>query len=108
MAHRKTKLPHDDTENLREEFDRLRTDFTSLARALKAYAGNEDKLLGDMTGDRVVALKKAGEHQLDLAKRYAADGARVAEKSVREHPGYAVAGAAALGFLLGAYALRRR
>ena len=102
MAHGKMKHQNDETERLREEFDRLRTDFSSLARELKSYAEHEERVLGDMTSDRVVALKKAGEHQLDLAKRYAADAGRVAETTVRDHPGYAVAGAAALGFLLGA------
>ena len=65
-------------------------------------------MLGEKASDRVVALKDAGEHQLDMAKRYAVDAGRAAETTVREHPGYAVAGAAALGFLLGALTLRRR
>jgi len=108
MAHGKTKLPHAETERLREEFDNLRTDFTSLARELKSYAEHEERALGGKTSDRVVALRDVGEHQLELAKRYAADAGRVAQTTAREHPGYAVASAAALGFLLGAFTLRRR
>ncbi|MCB1350185.1 MAG: hypothetical protein KDK11_16670 [Maritimibacter sp.] len=113
MAHGKTRLHKDETDRLREEFDNLRTDFASLARELKAYVEHEEHLLGDRvlggrTSDRVVALKQAGAHQLDLAKRYAADAGKAAETTLRDHPGYVVAGAAALGFLVGAFALRRR
>ena len=83
MAHGKTRLHKDETDRLREEFDNLRTDFASLARELKAYAEHEEHLLGDRvlggrTSDRVVALKQAGAHQLDLAKRYAADAGKAA------------------------------
>jgi len=108
MAHTKTKLHHDDTDRLREEFDTLRSDFQSLARELRSFARHEEEALEGKASDRVVALKTAGEHQLELAKRYAADAGKAAEKTVREHPGYAVAGAAAVGFLLGALTLRHR
>lgn len=108
MAHAKTKLQNEDTQRLREEFETLRADFASLTRELKSFVDHERRGFDGAAGDRVVALKAMGEHQLDLAKRYAADAGRAAEDTVREHPGYAVAGAAALGFLLGAFTLRHR
>ena len=108
MAHSKTRLDHDETDRLREEFDTLRSDFRSLARELRAYGEHEEHALGGRAEERIVALKAAGAHQFETAKRYAADAGRAAETGVREHPGYAVAGAAALGFLLGALTLRRR
>lgn len=108
MAHAKEKLLHEDTDRLREEFDALRHDFRSLARDLKTFAAHEERALGDQAGDRIVALKAVGERQIEMAKRYAADAGKAAENTVREHPAYAVAGAAALGFLIGALTLRRR
>lgn len=112
MAHGKTRTHKDETDLLREEFDALRDDFAALAGTLKAYAEKEGQRLGekavDRADNRVVALKQAGAHQLDLAKRYAADAGKAAETTLREHPGYVVAGAAALGFLVGALTGRRR
>ncbi|MCB1339415.1 MAG: DUF883 family protein, partial [Maritimibacter sp.] len=58
--------------------------------------------------ERVVALRAAGEHRLEEIRTRATEAAKRAETTVREHPAYAVAGAAALGFLLGALTLRRR
>lgn len=108
MAHRKPKLHTDDTERLREEFDALRDDFASLTRELRTFAEHEERILGAKASDRVVALKQIGAEQFDLARRYAVDAGKAAETTVRQHPGYAVAGLAALGFLVGALALRRR
>ena len=107
MAHSKMKPRKDDSEHLREEFDNLRADFASLARELKSYAEQSGRTLEDSTSDRVVALKTAGERQFESAKGYALDAAKAAEDGVRAHPGYAVAGAAALGFLLGAFTMKR-
>ncbi|MCB1359213.1 MAG: hypothetical protein KDK53_22820 [Maritimibacter sp.] len=108
MAHAKSRTHNDETEMLRAEFDALRDDFAALAGTLRSLAETEERRLGATAGDRVVALKQAGAHQLDLAKRYAADAGKAAETTLREHPGYVVAGAAALGFLVGALAGRRR
>lgn len=108
MAHGRAKIPKDETARLREEFDNLRTDFLSLAQELKAYAEHEQHAFEDRASDRVVALRAASERQLEAAKGYALDAAKAAENGVREHPGYAVAGAAALGFLIGAFTTRRR
>jgi len=108
MAQAKAKTQNPDYEKLREEFDTLRSDFRSLTRELKAFARHEERTLADRANERVVALKSAGEHQYELARDYAIDAAKTAEETVREHPGYAVAGAAALGFLLGAFTVRRR
>ena len=108
MAHGKTRLHKDETDLLREEFDALRDDFAALAGTLKAYAETEELRLGDKASDRLVALKQAGAHQLDIARRYAADAGKAAETTLREHPAYVVAGAAALGFLVGALTGRRR
>jgi len=108
MARAKEKIQHDEYDRLRAEFDTLRDDLASLAGELKSFARDKEQTLADRTNERVVALKSAGEHQLELARTYALDAAKSAEKTVREHPAYAVAGAAALGFLLGAITLRRR
>lgn len=108
MAHAKEKLLHEDTDRLREEFDTLRRDFRSLARELKTFAEHEERALAEEAGGRIVSLKAAGERQLDMARRYAVDAGKAAGETVRAHPGYAVAGAAALGFLIGALTLRRR
>jgi len=108
MAHSKSKIRTDEYDRLHADFDILRDDFQSLAQELKAFAQHEEHMLGDRASERVVALKAAGEQQLELAKTYAFDAAKGAEDTVRRHPGYAVAGAATLGFLLGAIALRRR
>lgn len=108
MAHGKLKTHQDDTDHLREEFETLRSDFMALARDLRSYAEHENRALADKTSDRVVSLKAAGQHQLDIARGYAGEAVKAAETTVREHPGYAVAGAAAAGFLVGALATRRR
>jgi ElaB/YqjD/DUF883 family membrane-anchored ribosome-binding protein len=108
MAHSKMKIQKDDTEQLRREFDNLREDFVSMARELKSYAGHQGRSVEEAASDRVVALKSVGERQLEAAKSYAVDAAKAAEEGVRAHPGYSVAGAAALGFLLGVVTARRR
>jgi len=108
MAHSKVKIQKDESQRLREEFDTLRADFVSLARELKSYAEHEGRGLEDTASDRVVALKSVGERQFEAAKGYAVDAAKAAEEGVRAHPGYAVAGAAAVGFLLGAFTTHRR
>lgn len=107
MAHTKLKTKADETERLRKEFDNLREDFMSLTRELRSYAQNEERALGERASERVVSLKSAGERQYETAKHYAVDAAKTAETTVREHPAYAVAGAAVLGFLVGAFAVRR-
>ena len=108
MAHAKSKLHTDDFDRLRTECETLCGDVALLVQDLKTFARAEERSLADRAGERVVALKSTGEQQLDLAKARARDAAQAAEKTVREHPGYAVAGAAALGFLIGALTLRRR
>ncbi len=108
MAHSKNKIRNDEFDRLHAEFETLRGDFLSLAQELKSFARHEERMLGDRANERVVALKSSGLEQLEMAKNYALDAAKTAEERVRDHPGYAVAGAAALGFLLGAITLRRR
>lgn len=108
MAHAKEKIENVEYERLRNEFENLRSDFLSLTRELRSYARHEERALAEKANDRVVALKSAGEQQLDLAREYVIEGAETAENMVREHPAYAVAGATALGFLLGAFTARRR
>lgn len=107
MAHSKMKIHTDESERLRAEFDNLREDVMALAHDLKAYAQHEERALGERANDRVVSLKTTGAEQFEAARTYAVEAAKTAETTVREHPAYAVAGAAALGFLLGAFTVRR-
>lgn len=104
-----SKRRHSDPlEDLRVDFEMLREDVGALAQIMKEEVRFQEKDLAGKASERVVALRSAGEHRLEEIRTRATEAAKRAETTVREHPGYAVAGAAALGFMLGALALRRR
>ncbi len=117
------------TADLKREFDSLKADLGGLAKELRAYAASQERSLGqraadtasatagtmrDAAGtmrDNVSTLRDAvlerGDEQLQSLRAFAETAAGNAEDMVRQHPGSTVAGAAAVGFLIGALMARR-
>lgn len=98
----------DPLEDLRRDFEALREDVGALAQVFKDEARLRQRELTDSATDRVVALRSASEERLDEIRDRATLAAHRAEDVVRRNPAYAVGGAAALGFLVGAIFSRRR
>lgn len=96
-----------ETEALANELAALRKDFGALAKDLRAIVEARTDSISDLTADRMVALKSAGERQVARATKLAENAAHDAEDYVREHPAGTIAASAVLGFLIGAIAARR-
>ena len=95
------------TDEMRRDFDALRRDVSSLTEVVKQYAQLQESNLKTMANDRIVSLKAAGEDQIEHLRSRAEQTVRDAEGYVRQNPTNAVAGAAALGFIIGAIFSRR-
>ena len=95
------------TAEMRRDFDALRKDVSALTDVMKQYATLQESNLRAAANDRIVSLKSAGEDQLDELRQRAEQTAADAQEMVRKNPGYSVAGAAAIGFIIGALTARR-
>lgn len=105
MAQAKQTTP--DTDALMKEVEALRKDFGALTQELKSLAQDSSESLSARAADRVVALKTKGERQLEEASALAGKAAEDASDYVKKKPATSMAGAAALGFVVGALTARR-
>lgn len=117
------------TADLKREFDSLKKDFGALTRELRAFAEAQERSLarrasegareaGSMAAETMDAavdsirdaagnLRDSGEQHVQRLREIAEQAGAGAEEMVRERPGATLAGAAALGFLVGALTARR-
>jgi ElaB/YqjD/DUF883 family membrane-anchored ribosome-binding protein len=105
MAQAKTPTP--ETEELMNELAALRKDFGALAKELRNLGESKSEALSAKAAERVVALKSAGERQVEKAGEVAERAVHEAQGYAREHPATTLAATAVLGFIVGALTARR-
>ncbi|MCB1391104.1 MAG: DUF883 family protein [Rhodobacteraceae bacterium] len=106
------------TADLKRDFDALKADLGALTNELRAFAQAQERSLSQRATQTAQAaangvlgategLRESGAQQVQNLRALAEQATSGAEDLVREHPAGTVAGAAALGFLVGALAARR-
>ncbi|PWE28001.1 hypothetical protein [Pararhodobacter marinus] len=106
------------TAQLKREFDALKADLGALAHEMRAYAQAQESSLSsraqakantaaDAARGAAESLFSGADHQFQHIRQFAESAAGGAEDMVRERPAAIVAGAAAIGFLVGALAARK-
>ncbi|GAB1378862.1 DUF883 C-terminal domain-containing protein [Pararhodobacter aggregans] len=117
------------TADLKRDFDALKADLGNLTKELRAFAQAQERSLSQRATETAQAaangvvgtaqaaangflgategLRETGAQQAQNLRSLAEQATSGAEELVREHPAGTVAGAAAIGFLVGALAARR-
>lgn len=95
------------TADVKAELETLRADFSSLTAEVNKLVKVQTAAAKDGASERVVELKSAGKREMDKVGELASQSAEDAEKFVKANPAGSVAGAAAVGFVLGALMSRK-
>lgn len=103
MANKAQTSPAD----VKSEIETLRADFASLAAEVNNLVKAQTEAAKEGAAERVVELKSAGQRELEKVGAAATKSAEDAEQFVKANPAGSVAGAAAIGFALGALLARK-
>ena len=97
----------DKADDVKGDFDALKADLGALTGELKRFLAAQNASFGQKAVETAGVVRDASEQQLAALRDMAQNAAGSAETLARKHPVGTVAGAALLGFAIGALATRR-